>query len=73
MCRRRTCTSPAGCSHGELLPRCSALVTVGGKATVLAAAEAGVPMVVVPTTWDKPDNARRVTEAGAGVRCAPRS
>jgi MGT family glycosyltransferase len=54
--------------HGELLPRCAALVTVGGKATVLAAAEAGVPMVVVPTTWDKPDNARRVTHAGAGVR-----
>jgi MGT family glycosyltransferase len=59
-------------SHGELLPRCSALVTVGGKATILAAAEAGVPMVLVPTTWDKPDNARRVTEAGAGVRLAPR-
>jgi len=59
-------------SHGELLPRCSVLVTVGGKATVLAAAEAGVPMVVVPTTWDKPDNARRVTETGAGIRLSPR-
>ena len=58
--------------HGELLPRCAALVTVGGKATVLAAAEAGVPMVVVPTTWDKPDNARRVTHAGAGVRLPAR-
>jgi MGT family glycosyltransferase len=58
--------------HGELLPRCAALVTVGGKATVLAAAEAGVPMVVVPTTWDKPDNARRVTQAGAGVRVPAR-
>ncbi len=59
-------------SHGELLPRCAALVTVGGKATVLAGAEAGVPMVLVPTTWDKPDNARRVTSTGAGVRLAPR-
>lgn len=58
--------------HGQLLPRCAALVTVGGKATVLAAAEAGVPMVVVPTTWDKPDNARRVTHAGAGVRLPAR-
>jgi MGT family glycosyltransferase len=58
--------------HGELMPRCSALITVGGKATVMAAAEAGVPMVVVPTTWDKPDNARRVTEAGIGVRVSPR-
>jgi MGT family glycosyltransferase len=58
-------------SHGELLPRCSAVVTVGGKATVLAAMEAAVPLVLVPTTWDKPDNARRVTEAGAGVRLSP--
>jgi MGT family glycosyltransferase len=59
-------------SHGELLPRCSALVTLGGKSTVLAAAEAGVPMVLVPNNWDKPDNARRVTEAGAGIRLSPR-
>jgi N-glycosyltransferase StaG len=59
-------------SHGELLPRCSAVVTVGGKATILAAMEAGVPLVLVPTTWDKPDNARRVTETGAGVRLAAR-
>jgi MGT family glycosyltransferase len=59
-------------AHGELLPRCAALVTVGGKATVLAAAEAGVPMVVVPTTWDKPDNARRVTHTGAGIRLPAR-
>jgi MGT family glycosyltransferase len=63
-------------NHGDLLPRCAAVVTVGGKATILAALEAGVPLVVVPTTWDKPDNARRVTEAGAGVtlprrRCTP--
>jgi MGT family glycosyltransferase len=65
-------------SHDELLPRCAAVITVGGKATVLAAIEAGVPLVLVPTTWDKPDNARRVTETGAGVRlgarkCTPES
>lgn len=59
-------------SHGELLPRCAAVVSVGGKATILAAIEAGVPMVLVPTTWDKPDNARRVTETGAAVRVSPR-
>ncbi len=59
-------------SHDELLPRCAALVTLGGKSTVLAAAEAGVPMVLVPNNWDKPDNARRVTEAGAGIRLSPR-
>jgi MGT family glycosyltransferase len=59
-------------SHDELMPRCRAVVTVGGKATVLAALEAGVPLVIVPTTWDKPDNARRVMQAGAAVRLSPR-
>jgi UDP:flavonoid glycosyltransferase YjiC (YdhE family) len=34
--------------------------------------EAGVPLVVVPTEWDKPENAQRVVEAGAGVRLSPR-
>jgi UDP:flavonoid glycosyltransferase YjiC (YdhE family) len=28
--------------------------------------------VVVPTSWDKPDNARRVTHAGAGLRVPAR-
>jgi MGT family glycosyltransferase len=65
-------------SHGELLPRCGAVVTVGGPATILASLSAGAPLVVVPTTWDKPDNARRVTETGAGVsirarQCTPES
>jgi len=55
-------------SHSELLPRCAVLVTTGGANTVLASLQAGVPLVVVPTTWDKPDNARRVVEAGVGVR-----
>jgi len=59
-------------SHGELLPRCQVVVTTGGPATIMAALRAGVPLVIVPTTWDKPDNARRVTEAGVGVRLAPR-
>jgi MGT family glycosyltransferase len=55
-------------SHSELLPRCDAIVTTGGAATIMAALSAGVPIVIVPTTWDKPDNARRITEAGVGVR-----
>lgn len=58
-------------SHRQLLPRCSALVTTGGSATIMAGLQAGVPVVVVPTTWDKPDNARRVVEAGVGVRLRP--
>ena len=63
-------------NHAELLPRCAAIVTTGGAGTVLAAARAGVPQLVVPTTWDQPDNGRRVLEAGVGLtlpkrRCSP--
>ncbi len=59
-------------SHADLLPRCAALVTTGGAGTVMAALQLGVPMVIVPTGWDKPDSAQRVVEAGAGIRLAPR-
>jgi MGT family glycosyltransferase len=59
-------------SHEDLLPRCAAIVTTGGAATVLAALKAGVPLVVTPTFWDKNDNAQRVVEAGVGLRLAPR-
>jgi MGT family glycosyltransferase len=58
--------------HGVLLPRCAAVVTTGGAGTIMASLYHGVPLVVVPTTWDKPDNARRVAEAGVGVVVSPR-
>ncbi len=58
--------------HSDLLPQTDVLVTTGGAGTVMAALQCGVPMVVVPTEWDKPDNARRVVEAGVGVRLGPR-
>ncbi len=59
-------------SHNDLLPRCAALVTTGGAGTVIAALQAGVPLLIVPTHWDKPDNAQRVVAGGAGLRLAPR-
>jgi MGT family glycosyltransferase len=59
-------------SHDVLLPRCSAVVTTGGMGTIMAALRAGVPLVVVPTGWDKPANAQRVVDAGVGVRLSPR-
>jgi MGT family glycosyltransferase len=59
-------------NHARLLPRCAAVVTPGGSGTIVAALAAGVPLVIVPTTWDKPDNAQRVVEAGVGVRLSPR-
>lgn len=58
--------------HSELLPYTDVVVTTGGAGTVLAALQAGVPLVIVPTEWDKPENAQRVLEAGAGLRLAPR-
>lgn len=57
--------------HSDLLPRTDVVVTTGGTGTVMAALSAGVPLVVVPTAWDQPENAWRVAEAGAGIRVTP--
>jgi MGT family glycosyltransferase len=59
-------------NHRELLPRTSVMVTTGGGGTVMAGMQHGVPLVVVPTEWDKAENAQRVVEAGAGIRLTPR-
>ena len=59
-------------SHEDFLPKCAAVLTTGGAATVLASLKAGAPLVVTPTFWDKSDNAQRVAEAGVGLRIAPR-
>jgi MGT family glycosyltransferase len=58
-------------SHTELLPQLAVMITTGGSATVQTTLRAGVPMIVVPTDWDKPDIARRVVETGAGIRLNP--
>ena len=54
-------------SHTELLPHLDVMITTGGSATVQSTLKAGVPLIVVPTEWDKPDIARRVVESGAGI------
>jgi|HubBroStandDraft_1064217.scaffolds.fasta_scaffold00451_6 MGT family glycosyltransferase len=59
-------------SHTELLPRLAVMITTGGSATVQSTLKAGVPLIIVPTEWDKPDIARRVVETGAGVRLEPK-
>jgi UDP:flavonoid glycosyltransferase YjiC (YdhE family) len=59
-------------NHDDLLSRCAALVSTGGAGTIMAGVLAGIPQVVVPTAWDKPDNALRVAESGAGIRLAAR-
>jgi MGT family glycosyltransferase len=62
--------------YSQVLPRTTAMVTVGGAGTVLTALNAGIPLLVVPAEADQPDNARRVVESGAGLRlsssrCSP--
>ncbi len=59
-------------SHSDLLPHVDVLVTTGGAGTVLAALEAGVPLVIIPTEWDKPEIAQRVVESGTGLRLSPK-
>lgn len=59
-------------SHSDLLPNTAVIVTTGGAGTIMAALAAGVPIIVVPTEWDKPENAQRVVEIGAGLRLEPR-
>lgn len=54
--------------HRQVFARASAVVTNGGSGTVLAALEAGLPLVVAPMAWDQPENAWRVAEAGVGLR-----
>ncbi|MGY1809238.1 nucleotide disphospho-sugar-binding domain-containing protein [Blastococcus sp. SYSU D00669] len=53
--------------YDRLLPRTAVVVTNGGWGGVLAALGAGVPLVVAGATLDKPEIARRVAAAGAGV------
>ncbi len=53
--------------HDLLLPAIDVMVTNGGWGGVLAAVQAGVPLVVAGDSLDKPEVARRVAWSGAGV------
>lgn len=62
--------------HDHLLPRCRVAISTGGAGAILAALNAGVPVLVVPAESDQLDNARRVIHAGVGLsiprrRCTP--
>ncbi|GAA2884225.1 glycosyltransferase [Pseudonocardia halophobica] len=57
--------------HRELLPHCAAVVSHGGHGTVIKAAAAGVPQLVIPLGRDQPNNGARVVAAGIGVRLKP--
>jgi MGT family glycosyltransferase len=59
-------------SHSELFPLTNVVITTGGAGSVLASLGAGVPLIVIPTEWDKPDVAQRVVASGAGLSISPR-
>jgi UDP:flavonoid glycosyltransferase YjiC (YdhE family) len=54
--------------HAPVLQRAAAVVTHSGMGIVGKATRAGVPIVAVPYGRDQPEIARRVSEAGIGVR-----
>jgi MGT family glycosyltransferase len=58
-------------AHSDLLPKTDVLITTGGAGTVLASIDARVPMILIPTEWDKPEIAQRIVECGAGIRIMP--
>ncbi|GAB4558307.1 MAG: glycosyltransferase [Anaerolineae bacterium] len=59
--------------YRHLLPLTDLVVTAGGAGTIMAALAEGIPLVVSPTEWDKPENAQRVAWSGVGVRISPRA
>jgi UDP:flavonoid glycosyltransferase YjiC (YdhE family) len=57
--------------HTRLLARCDAIITHAGAGTLIAAIEAGLPMVLVPLFGDQPPNAARAAAAGVGLVVTP--
>lgn len=55
----------------DVLPFADALVTNGNSESVLAALQAGLPAVVLPSIWDQAEMAWRVAESGTGLRISP--
>jgi MGT family glycosyltransferase len=55
----------------DVLPVADALVSNGNSESVLAALQAGLPVVVLPSIWDQAEMAWRVAETGAGLRISP--
>lgn len=58
--------------HDSILPRATAVVCHGGMGITQRALAHGVPVVVVPFGRDQLEVARRVEDAGAGVRLPPK-
>ncbi len=55
----------------DVLPYASVLVTNGNSESVLAALQAGIPCVVIPSIWDQAEMAWRLADTGTGLRISP--
>jgi UDP:flavonoid glycosyltransferase YjiC (YdhE family) len=55
----------------KVLPRCAALVHHGGIGTAAAGLAAGIPHLVMPMSFDQPDNAARLRRLGVGDALLP--
>ena len=58
-------------AHELLLPHCTAIISQGGPATILAALEFGVPHLVLPQGADQFLNAPVLVGSGAGLALVP--
>jgi sterol 3beta-glucosyltransferase len=57
-----------GTSHPWLLPRCAVALHHGGIGTVLAAARAKVPQLVMPLAFDQPFWGQTLEDLGVATR-----
>jgi hypothetical protein len=58
-------------AHELLLPHCSAIISQGGPATILAALDHGIPHLVLPQGADQFLNAPVLEASGAGLALTP--
>jgi UDP:flavonoid glycosyltransferase YjiC (YdhE family) len=56
----------------SLLPRAAALVHHGGVGTLSQGLAAGVPQLIMPMSFDQPDNAERLRRLGVGAALSRR-
>jgi rhamnosyltransferase subunit B len=72
-------TLPDGIAHATYVPfspllrRTSALVHHGGIGTAAQALAAGVPQLVMPMTFDQPDNAAHLVRLGVAAQLSPKA
>lgn len=55
----------------DLMPQCRMVVHHGGIGTTAEALRAGIPQLIVPQSFDQPDNASRVKKLGTGDYLTP--